>query len=162
MPVSEPIYHLAYDIAQSGFDVWPALLVAWIITALLALEVRYPFIPYISPPFAQKTMRLLVFFIVLSVTIIGTCYSIYSYWSVLQAIKNQRVSKIEGIVTKFRASATIERFCVQDTCFAYPTSLTNVGFRQLSSNGGPIHEGLNVRVIFIGDIITHLETMESR
>lgn len=102
-------------------------------------------------------MRYLVFFVAVSVTTVGIGNSIHSYWSVLKAIKEQRVSAVEGDVTKFRTRGTVDWFCVKDSCFMYPASGTNVGFRQLASEGGPIHDGQHVRVFYVGEIITRLE-----
>jgi len=51
----------------------------------------------------------------------------------------------------------MERFCVSGVCFAYSDFVITSGFNNTSSHGGPIREGLPVRVTYVGDMIVKLE-----
>lgn len=151
---------VAYDISASGFDVWEFLVIGGFIVLLSILDYKYPFMPYTSPPFGQRTMRWFVLLIVLLVFVLGAANLAYSYSSTMRAVKEGHIKKVEGMVTKFRAASFNERFCIDETCFSYPASYTSVGFRQLSSRGGPIRDGVKVRVYYFGKVITRLEILK--
>jgi hypothetical protein len=51
----------------------------------------------------------------------------------------------------------MESFCVQEQCFSYSDYVVTTGFHNTASHGGPIREGLNVRIEYIGNIILKLE-----
>ena len=151
---------IAYDISASGFDVWEYLVIGGFVVLLAILDYKFPFIPYTSPPFAQRAMRWFVLLIVLLVFVLGTANLVYSYTSTMRAVKEGHIMKVEGVVSKLRATSFNESFCIYETCFSYPASYTSVGFRQLSSRGGPIRDGVNVRVYYFGNVITRLEILK--
>jgi len=68
---------------------------------------------------------------------------------------------VEGTVSRFVpmpvTGHAMERFCVHDTCFEYSDFVITSGFNNTSSHGGPIREGLPVRVTFVGNKIVKLE-----
>jgi hypothetical protein len=51
----------------------------------------------------------------------------------------------------------MEKFCVNDHCFEYSDYVITGGFNNTRSHGGPIREGLPVRVTFIRNKIIKLE-----
>jgi hypothetical protein len=68
----------------------------------------------------------------------------------------------EGIVTKFRPPADAggkgrENFCVAETCFAYAQYTAYAGFHNTSAHGGPLRDGLHVRVTHVGNAIVKLQ-----
>jgi hypothetical protein len=73
----------------------------------------------------------------------------------------RRARVVEGVVTDFRpmpwSGHGMERFCVQGRCFEYSDYVVTAGFNNTSTNGGPIREGLAVRVTYVDDEITKLE-----
>lgn len=151
---------VAYDISASGFDAWEFLVIGGFVVFLAILDYKFPFIPYTSPPFAQRAMRWFVLLIVLLVFVLGAANLVYSYAGTMRAVKEGHIEIAEGVVSKFKAASFNERFCIHETCFSYPASYTSVGFRQLSSRGGPIRDGVNVRVYYFGKVITRLEILQ--
>ncbi len=149
-----------YDISVSGFDGWEFLVVGGFVVLLSILDYKFPFIPYTSPPFAQRAMRWFVLLIVLLVFVLGAANLAYSYATTMSAVREGRIKAVEGVVSRFRAATFNDKFCVNETCFMYPASYTSVGFRHLSARGGPIHDGLSVKVSYVGGAITRLEILK--
>jgi len=83
------------------------------------------------------------------------------YACLSKAIDSARVSVVEGVVNQFQpmpyTGHAMEHFCVNANCFAYSDYVITAGFNHTSSHGGPIREGLPVRVTFVGSTIVKLE-----
>ena len=75
--------------------------------------------------------------------------------------RNDEFYVVEGVVANFRPMPTQahqeECFSVEDRIFCYSDSVITSGFNQTSIHGGPIHEGLPVRIEYVGDTILRLE-----
>jgi hypothetical protein len=56
----------------------------------------------------------------------------------------------------------MEHFCVSGACFSYSDYVVTAGFNRTSSRGGPIREGLPVRVTYLGNTILKLEVGGAR
>ncbi len=73
-------------------------------------------------------------------------------------------SMIEGVVEQFKpmnyAGHDYEKFCISNTCFTYSDFTITGGFNNTSSHGGPIKQGLNVRVYYIENVIVKIELKE--
>ena len=89
-------------------------------------------------------------------------FSEYSALSKARAANNVQV--VEGLVTDFKPMPVtghgMERFCVSGNCFEYSDYVVASGFNNTSSHGGPIHEGLQVRVSHVDNTIVKLEVAE--
>lgn len=90
----------------------------------------------------------------------GSTYG--SYYEFRAAANSGDFRVEEGIVTKFRPPADVggkgpEQFCVADTCFAYSKYVAYAGFHNTSAHGGPLREGLQVRVTHVGNAIVRLQ-----
>lgn len=78
-------------------------------------------------------------------------------------LAQNRVSSrvVEGPVRDFIPAPSVghsdESFCVQEKCFSYSDYALTGGFNTTASHGGPIKDGLPVRVTYVGDLITRLE-----
>jgi hypothetical protein len=73
------------------------------------------------------------------------------FWAMRSAIRDHRFSSVEGTVRRFQpmpyTGHALERVCVQDTCFEYSDCVVTSGFNNnTTSHGGPIREGLRVRI----------------
>lgn len=83
------------------------------------------------------------------------------YVSASTALAQGRARVIEGRVSRFVpmpfTGHAMERFCVDDTCFQYSDFVVTAGFHRTSSHGGPIRDGLDVRVTHVGNTIVRLE-----
>jgi hypothetical protein len=83
------------------------------------------------------------------------------YYGLKSAIADGRAAVVVGVVTDFMphhmGGRGPEKFCVRDTCFAYSDSVVTGGFNTTQANGGPIRDGLPVRVTYVGGRIVRLE-----
>jgi hypothetical protein len=83
------------------------------------------------------------------------------YRNASQARVAHTAQVVEGQVTNFVpmpvTGHAMESFCISDVCFNYSDYVVTAGFNQTSSHGGPIREGLPVRVTYLGNTIIKLE-----
>jgi hypothetical protein len=83
------------------------------------------------------------------------------YLAAVAARQDHSTRVAEGVVTNLKpmpaTGHAMESFCVSGACFDYSDYVMTVGFNQTSSHGGPIHEGLPVRVTYVGNTIVKLE-----
>lgn len=106
-------------------------------------------------------------YLFLGVAVLGTAgafLSTYSkYSSLVDAVRENRVAVVEGAVANFRPMPSgghaLEHFCVSGKCFSYSDYSVSAGFNNTNSHGGPIREGLTVRVTYVGNTITKLEVV---
>ena len=72
-----------------------------------------------------------------------------------------RIRVVEGSVTSFRpmpaGGHALERFCVDGQCFEYSDWQLQRGFNTSVARGGPIREGLPVRITHVDGAILKLE-----
>jgi hypothetical protein len=73
---------------------------------------------------------------------------------------------IEGAVSNFKPGtnergSAYESFCVKGACFTYSDYEESAGFNTMAINGGPIREGLPVRLTFVANTIVKLEVASS-
>jgi hypothetical protein len=55
---------------------------------------------------------------------------------------------------------SMETFKVQGQSFSYSDFVVVPGFHNATSHGGPIRDGLNVRVTHVGDVILKIEVAQ--
>jgi hypothetical protein len=100
-----------------------------------------------------------VFWTLLSFT---TTYG--EYLTTIFALRGGRCAVVEGRVTEFvpmpYSGHSEESFTVGGHRFAYSDYVVTTGFHNTSSHGGPIHEGLYVRITYLGNLIVRLEVRE--
>src|SRR5689334_7724640 len=83
------------------------------------------------------------------------------YLASQSAVKQGKFSVVEGAVIDFRPMPyeghKSECFSVREQTFCYSDYVVTAGFNNSTSHGGPIREGLPVRVSYVGDTIVRLE-----
>jgi len=157
-------YQTVFDIAEVGYKSWnfPAfglILVAAggvLVARRKSLSGWWSRHPNASAAFA---FSLFGFAILWVLTTFFSTFGAYSSLSRARAVNDVRV--VEGVVTNFKpmpaTGHAMERFCVSSKCFEYSDYVVTAGFNNTSSHGGPIREGLQVRVSYVGNSIVKLE-----
>ncbi len=157
-------YKVVFDITEAGYRSWtfPALGFAGVVVGavLVAARKHFPGVwhkhPRASSTFAFSFLGFATFWT--AATFLGT-YAEYS--SLRTARETNHASVVEGVVTDFKpmpwGGHTDEKICVQKVCFQYSDYTITSGFNNTSSHGGPIREGLPVRVSYVENSIVKLE-----
>ena len=83
------------------------------------------------------------------------------YRRAVNAVRNHRAQVIEGVVTDFKpmpyTGHAMESFAVNGVRFEYSDFVITAGFNNTSSHGGPIREGLPVKIWYSGGEILRLD-----
>jgi hypothetical protein len=163
-------YHTIFDISQVGYKAWPFVLIGvalMLVTISMFLFPRFwERIPFRGPEFMRRYGVYIFtgFFTIWTLLVFATTYSDYAY------AKNEylegKVGVVEGAVSNFKPGtnergSAYESFCVKGACFTYSDYEESAGFNTMTINGGPIREGLPVRVTFVGNTIVKLEVASS-
>jgi hypothetical protein len=157
-------YVAVFDIADEGykslsFPAFGLILVALgIILVLLRRHI---------PRWSERgTVARLIFpygFLCLAIlwTLVTFVNTYGDYRAASSARQDNSFRVVEGVVTEFKpmpaTGHAMESFCVSGVCFYYSDYVVTAGFNQTSSHGGPIRDGLPVRVTYIGNTIVKLE-----
>ncbi len=156
-------WRVVFDIATAGYKCWtfPAFgLVALAMCLLIDAKKRAVLAEVGRPaPRTRAFPRVIVCAIVL-----WTTMAFLSTWTDYRALRDAattgRTRVAEGIVTGFAADPKSERFCVSGACFTYSDAAVTAGFNMMRSHGGPMREGLSVRVTSLGGEIAKLEVAD--
>jgi len=163
------IYHTVFDITTAAFKNWnaPAGAVLFIAIAIIVLSRRSHFRGYARHPLAFCLTCYACIAMTVLLTAVYCYFTITEYKRVRSTFDKGRFTVVEGIVTDFipETDATKkESFRVRDTYFSYSTWLDSPGFNASNRVGGPIQEGLPVRISYIdvqgccyGKVILKLE-----
>jgi hypothetical protein len=161
-------YHVIFDATDQPF--WQASYnVFFVFPVVGALILIFPtLMQQLLPRGAQGALRTMLGGIFLIVPPIIGAYVIinaYSYRQrVLEWLRDGHVQVTEGPVTDFvpmpYEGHAQERFTVRGHTFSYSDYVLSPGFHNTASHGGPIREGLNVRVTFAGNLILRLEVAQ--
>ena len=155
-------FELVFDVSQAGYRYWWFPAVGLIPLAIGAgillyrrqnpsapLSLRDRVLPYLFTGFAALWV---------SITFVGT-YS--EYRALRQAIRTGNFEIVEGKVVDFvpmpRSGHTMERFTVNGHRYEYSDNVVTAGFNNSQSHGGPIREGITVRITDVGGRIARLE-----
>lgn len=151
-------YRVVFDLSQKGFQWWfPAFgLIFAIIGGVLIWWGQRKHWP-LSRKFVGYFM--LGFACLWSGLVFTTTFN--EYLRLHSAYRQGQFSTVEGDVTNFRPMPyeghQDECFSVQSETFCYSDYGVTAGFNNSASHGGPIREGLPVRVSYIGNTIVRLE-----
>jgi hypothetical protein len=157
-------YRTVFDIATAGYKSWyfPTFGLIFV-TAGAILVANRKNLPswWAKHPRASNVFAFYFFGFAVLWTLVSffSTYSQYSSLSKARSASDLRVA--EGVVTNFKPMPAIghamERFCVSRVCFEYSDYVIAGGFNNTTSHGGPIREGLQVRVSYVGNSIVKLE-----
>jgi hypothetical protein len=160
-------YQVVFDIADAGYKSWtfpaPGLILVAVGAGLVMFRKRLPGWwgkhPRASSAFSFFFLGFAVLWTIIS--FVGT-YTEYA--SLSSAAASGRTKVVEGTVTSFKpmpaSGHAMERFCVKDACFEYSDYVITAGFNNTASHGGPIKEGLPVRVTYVDNTIVRLEVLK--
>jgi hypothetical protein len=151
-------YRVAFDLYQKSYEWWfPAfgLIFVAIGAALVWLGRAMNW---------QRSRRFVGYYMIgLACLWSGVTFSTtFREYTVLRsAYRRSQFSVIEGRVTNFRPMPyqghQDECFSVQSHRFCYSDYAVMAGFNNSASHGGPIREGLPVRISYVGSTIIRLE-----
>ena len=94
-------------------------------------------------------------------TVVAFADTARSYSSLASALREGRCDIVAGKVTQFHpmpaSGHDTERFVIGNRQFKYSDYIVSPGFNNTSSHGGPIRDGLRVRIHYVGNDIARLE-----
>ncbi len=153
-------YQVVYDYSQQGIGAAPMLLAIIILAGLImGLVGRAIAVKGRAPKSLLKAFQ--VFMIVwVGIGACAACTVAYTAVNNLASIQQGHVEVVEGVVHDFKAGDEFcreeEQFTVKNVTFKYSCGLVG-GFNQTATRGGPIRDGLQVRVTYYGRYIVKLE-----
>jgi hypothetical protein len=156
-------YTTVFDVAQSGYRQWSFAASGLIFVAVgLALPILMRIGIFRKPPaWMQKWFPSV--FLGFAIFWTTSCFiaTYTDYRRAVSAIRNNRAQVIEGVVTDFKpmpyTGHAMESFVVQGVRFDYSDYVITAGFNNTSSHGGPIREGLPVKIWHLGGEILRLD-----
>lgn len=163
-------FETVFDIGQQGFAGWVAAY-GMLFVPVVALLVFRPFVKRrASQPAMPGGVRPLSSRVILG---FAACWivaafiaTLVPYRAAVAALRDGHYSVVEGPVTDFvpmpYTGHAMERFSVQGQPFSYSDFIVTPGFRNSASHGGPIREGLYVRIAYVGNTILRLEVARQR
>lgn len=160
-------YRTVFDIATAGYKSWsfPAFGLIFVAIGVL-LVVNRRNLPGTWSRRPRSSSAFAFFFLGFAVlwTVVSFTSTYGEYTSLSRAEKAREGKVVEGKVTNFKpmpaTGHAMEKFCVSDTCFEYSDYIVTGGFNNTSSHGGPLREGLQVRVTHVGNDIVKLEVAD--
>jgi len=169
---------VAFDLLEAGFKQWDFVKHGFIFLFIgLVMEFGPKLLPKISqmigqlfdPNGKQKIMAKWMpkFFIGFSALWIASVFSATytGYNKLVEAYDTGQFEVAEGVVADFvpmpRSGHASEKFTVGAASFSYSDFLSVPGFNNTKSHGGPLDEGVFVRVSYVGNSIIRLEVEPS-
>ena len=153
-----------FDLLERGYDGWLISLGGIIAFCAILLMMRLRKMIVQKPPSpAQKISVYLALCSGLIWTAIVLPWTYFTYADLADSYRGGMYQEVSGIVEKFNHSIPTERrndseeFEVNGVTFSYSESGFYPGFQHVRTAGGPIREGLPVRIRYIGDVIVRLE-----
>ena len=153
-------YVTVFDASRKGLD-WTAPLFGalFVVVGLRSLTARWSTPPY-NRPFWRAFHVLFTLFGLGIATVIPVIQ-----WTerraLVEALESGEANVAEGRVRDFVpmpwAGHAMECFTVDTTRFCYSDFILTPGFNNARSHGGPVHEGLNVRIHHVASRIARLE-----
>ncbi|HEY1933364.1 MAG TPA: hypothetical protein VGG99_15230 [Acetobacteraceae bacterium] len=110
---------------------------------------------------ARRIFSLCIFVFAMLWTALASTVAFTQYWFAASELTAGRYSVVEGPVTHFvpmpYGGHADESFVVEGHRFAYSDYVMTPGFHNSASHGGPIREGLYVRIAYVGNTILRVQ-----
>ncbi len=158
-------YKVVFDVAQVGFKDWSfsAFGLIFIVIGVGMLIYRW------KNPAKDSTFRTRIF--PYAFTAFACFWTATSFWATYSgyshlrnALHNGKYTIVEGTVTDFvpmpYTGHAMEKFNVNGHHYEYSDFVVVAGFNNTQSHGGPIRQGLKVRIADVGGQIARLEIEE--
>jgi hypothetical protein len=151
-------YVTIFDISKQRFEWW------WPAIGLLILAIGIVCIKFVSKWPNQKNAKIIgwvmvVFGPIFTIVVYNSQSSMWADWR--SAYERGAYSTVEGVVHDFKPMPyeghQDECFWVKNQKFCYSDYIVRPGFRQSTSHGGPIREGLPVRIDYYNGQILRLD-----
>lgn len=151
-------YITVFDISRQQFEWW------WPAIGLLILAIGIVCIKFVSRWPSQKNAKVIgwvmvVFGPIFTFVVYNSQVSMWADWR--SAYDRGAYSTVEGVVHDFKPMPyeghQDECFWVKNEKFCYSDYIVQPGFRQSASHGGPIREGLPVRIAYYEGQILRLD-----
>jgi hypothetical protein len=160
-------YQVVFDAAKVGYKSWPFPafgLIFVVVGALLVATRKHLPGRWKNHPRASSAFAYFFFGFAVLWTLVAFVGTYRDYSSLVSAKNAGDVQIVEGRVTNFRpmpvTGHSMEKFTVGTNSFEYSDYVVTAGFNNTSSHGGPIREGLPVRITFVGNTIIKLEVAQ--
>ena len=160
-------YKTIFDAAEDGYLAWWFPAFGLIFVFIGAVFVGLPALMQILLPWGlQGRARRVFSWLFLSCAIFWTLAAFattYSdYRAAASALRDEKYNVVEGPASDYGAlppggPQKAETFVVNGRRFTYYGYVVSAGFHQMRSQGGPIREGLRVRIAYSGADILRLE-----
>ena len=161
-------YTTVFDISQQNFYGWAFFLsiaggIA-VVSVLLSRMIEHGYVAPIKGWSKKASVWfgyvICVFFLFTGGIMAKISYDDYAY--LLSTLEQGQALVVQGCVQDFspkliKGRGELERFRVRGVLFEYSGSDLSPGFQQTAFKGGPIHEGLHVRISYVNKIILKLE-----
>ncbi len=151
-------YITVYDVGQSWFRHWwfPASGLVFLVIGLLMFTFRDNIRSRFGRGFAVLLPVSAAAWTLAALAIVAT-----EYFGLAFDLRHGRCEVIEGVVMQFEPWSDVikkdETFVVGGHRFHYSDYTITAGFNNTQVSGGPIHEGLPVRIHYSGNDIARLE-----
>jgi hypothetical protein len=160
-------YTTAFDVTRSGFKSWSfsATGAALVALGVMQLWIRHRnlFPNKFKYPFKRFPEAFLSFAVLWTATSFGSTFG--DYRRAIRAMRENRVDFVQGTVSGFvpmpATGHSMESFLVTGVEFKYSDFVITAGFNNTASHGGPIREGLPVKIWYLGNEILRLDVAEA-
>ena len=153
-------YDLVFE-ASGGNDLWFPAFGLVFITIGAMLTIFRERLPENLPPSVRRVGPLVFLGFAILWTTAATIATVGGNAALARTLREDRCEVVEGVVTEFQpmppGGKGMESFTVGGKRFEYSDHVITSGFHQTASNGGPIRNGVRVRIHHVGNDIARLE-----
>jgi len=154
-----PSYDVAFDLSQAGIRHWRFCTIPLVLSIVAILGLVLTRKKRIAP-YRRWLLRIAI---LLGLALSSSCLAVsYSEYNELVAdYREGRVDFTEGEVVRFSPMPyeghRNETFEINGRRFEYSDYSLSPGFNTTRSHGGPIHQGIRVRIWHVGNTIIRLD-----